>query len=219
MIGVILGPMSTTGSADAGIAGGRDEGPGLWSSFVTALRLIVGWFSVAIATLDLIIEIDRPIGVSDASYLVFHLVWLIGGVVLLALAWIDPRAGRADYAAGGAVTAAGMIIGAIPATTSVCCQSAFSVRHGYPFVFLARPDAGRWHLDGLHAVVDLVFWTFVGLMAVVLVALVRRSPARPTAPAPDDRARDGREPGERQYIEHRGHAEEQADQKTVGPLP
>jgi hypothetical protein len=207
--------MSTTGSADAGIAGERDQGPGLWSSFVTALRLIVGWFSVAIATLDLIIEIDRPIGVSDASYLVFHVVWLIGGVVLLALAWIDPRAGRAGYLAGGAVTAGGMIIGAIPATTSVCCQPAFSVRHGYPFVFVARQDAGPWHLDGLHAVVDLVFWAFVGLMAVVLVSLVRRS----TAPAPGDRAPDERAQEQRQYIEHRGHAQEQVDQKTVGPLP
>jgi hypothetical protein len=214
VIGVILGPMSTTGSADAGITGGRDEGPGLWMSLVTALRLIVGWFSVAIAALDLIIEIDRPIGVSDGSYLVFHVVWLVGGMVLLGLDWIDPRPDRVGYVAGGAVTVAGMVIAAVPATTSVCCQSAFSVRHGYPFVFVARQDAGPWHLDSPHAIVDLMFWAFLGLMVLVVVARLRRSPVRPEAPAPVESA-----PEERHYLERPRNVEEQVDQKTVGPLP
>jgi hypothetical protein len=32
----------------------EDEAPGLWTSFGTALRLIVGWFCVAIGVLNLL---------------------------------------------------------------------------------------------------------------------------------------------------------------------
>jgi hypothetical protein len=203
--------MSAT--ADAGTS--ANQHAGLWASFATAVRLIVGWFSVLLAALDLIIEIDRPIGVSDGPYLVFHVVWLVGGMTLVALAWIDPRPGRAGYVAAAAVTVAGTITGAVPATTSVCCMSGFPVRHGYPFIFLARQDAGPWQFGGPHLLADLMFWAFVGLMVLVVVALFRRPPAHSPVAAPE-------EPGfeeERQYIEHHGHAQEQVDQRTVGPLP
>jgi hypothetical protein len=188
-------------------------GPGLW----TALRLIAGWLSVAMGAFDLITELDRPSGVSDGPYLVFHGVWLAGGIILLALARIGPEPRVAGYVAGAVVTVAGMIISAVPATTSVCCMSAFAVRHGYPFVFLARDagpdDARRWHLSSGHALADLVFWACLGLIALIVVSFARR-PARTATSAPQ--APQGPpEPEERQDIEHRG----QPRRRTVGPLP
>jgi membrane protein implicated in regulation of membrane protease activity len=93
--------------------------------------------------------------------------------------------------------------------------SALSVRHGYPFGFLVRNEgaAGRSHVDTPHAIADVIFWAYLGLMVLVVVSLLRR--VRKTQQAPEQPA----EQEERQYIEHRGHAGEQAHQKTVGPLP
>jgi hypothetical protein len=218
--------MTATGNADADPSPDEDgeaEAPGLWISLVMALRLSVGWSCVTIGVLDLIAEIDRPHGVPDGPYLIFHAVWLVGGLLLLALPSIRPNPGTAGYVAGGVLTAAGMIVSAVPATTTVCCLSAFPVRHGYPFIFLARNvgagDAGRWHVDGPHALADLVFWAFLGLMVLVAISLFRRAPETPAAPEPPEPRAERHEQEERQYLEHRGHAAEQADQKTVGPLP
>jgi hypothetical protein len=169
--------------------------------------------------LNLTDEIGRPSGASDVPYLVFHAVVLVGGVVLLALDWIGPKPGTAGYVAAGAVAGAGMII------------SALSVRHGYPFAFVARDD-GVGETDTLHAVADLIFWAYLGLMVVVVVSLFRRAPkADRRARKADRRVRKAKQPpdrhapeqpadhGERQYIEHHGHTADQAQQKTVGPLP
>jgi hypothetical protein len=185
-------------------AADEEAAPGLWTSFATALRLIIGWFCVTIGALNLIAEIDRPPGTPDEPYLIFHAVWLVGGILLLALASIGPNPGPAGYVAGGLVAAAGMIVSAVPATTTVCCLSAFPVRHGYPFTFLARDvGAGRWHLDNQHALADLTFWALLGLIVLVAISLFRPTPETPETPG------------------KQGHREErqQADQKTVGPLP
>jgi hypothetical protein len=200
VLGAILGPMSATGEADAA-ENDKDEEEAHPAR--TALRLIVGWLCVAISVLNLTDEIGRPSGVSDVPYLIFHAVVLVGGMVLLALEWIGPKPGTAGYVAAGVVTGAGMIF------------SALSVRHGYPFGFLVRNEgaAGRWHVDTPHAIADVIFWAYLGLMVLVVVSLLRR--ARKTRQAPEQPA----DQEERQYIERRGHAGEQAHQKTVGPLP
>lgn len=152
-----------------------DEGPGLWTSFGAALRLIVGWFSVTIGLLDLLVEVDRTARTPDTVYLLFHAVLVVGGILLLAGAWLGRRPGVAGLVAGGVVAAAGMVAGAVPVTNSVCCLSGFDMRHGFPFSFVARDDGGPWHLDAPHLAADLLFWAYAGLFARTVVALVRRS--------------------------------------------
>lgn len=171
-----------------------DPEDGLWTSFGSALRLIVGWFSVTIGLLNLLVEADRTTGEADPAYLVFHAVLVVGGGVLLAAPWLGRDPGRAGYVTGGLVAAAGMIAGAVPVRNTVCCLSAFDERHGYPFSIAARDDAARWHVDSQHLIADLLFWGYAGLLALVVVALVRRltrrraTVAAPTRPRPHTHA-------------------------------
>jgi hypothetical protein len=156
----------------AGVTDDEDEAaPGLWGSFGAALRLIVGWFSVAIAVLNLVAELGRA---PEPAYLIFHVVLLIGGLLLISLGQVAHGTGPAGYLAGGAVLAAGMLFSALPVNNVVCCMSAFAVRHGYPFTFVARNDGGRWHIDSQHLLADLLFWGYAGLVVLVLVTTARR---------------------------------------------
>jgi hypothetical protein len=155
----------------AGTAGSAAEAPGLWGSFGAALRLIVGWFSIAVAVLNLVAELGR---LPERSYLLFHAVLLVGGFLLVSLGRGAAGTGPASTVAGAGVLAAGMLGGALPANTAACCLAGFAVRHGYPFAFLARNEGGRWHVDSPHVLADLLFWGYVGLMALVLVTVTRR---------------------------------------------
>jgi hypothetical protein len=145
--------------------------PGLWHSFGAGLRLLVGWFSVAIALLNLLVEMDR---MPDRAYLLFHVMLLAGGALLVSLGPFAAGAGPAGWAAGGAVLAGGMLFGALPVSGAVCCMTTFAVRHGYPFTFVARNDGGRWHVDSQHLLADLLFWGYAGLIVLVLAAAARR---------------------------------------------
>jgi hypothetical protein len=156
------------GSATGRTAAG-DETPGRWGSFGAGLRLLVGWFSVAIALLNLLAELDR---LPDRAYLLFHALLLVGGLLLISFGW--GAAGRAGYAGFGAVLTGGMLGSALPANHAVCCMTRYSVRHGFPFTFLARDDGGGWHVDSPQLVADLLFWGYAGLIALVLVATARR---------------------------------------------
>ena len=54
-------------------------------------------------------------------------------------------------------------------------MTSFAVRHGYPFVFAARTEDGAsWHVDGERLLADLLFWGYAGLIALIIVASVRR---------------------------------------------
>ncbi|AGL20961.1 hypothetical protein [Actinoplanes sp. N902-109] len=155
-----------------------EEAPGLWQSFGSALRLIVGWFSVAIGVLNLLVELDRADGQPDGAYVFFHFIVLVGGVLLVSLAWIGAKPGIAGYVAGAAVLVAGVVISAIPANDTVCCMKAFSERHGYPFTIAARDAGTRWHIDSQHLLADLLFWGYLGLVVLLTVALSRKVASR-----------------------------------------
>jgi hypothetical protein len=165
----------------------EDDGPGLWTSFGIALRLIVGWFCVAIGVLNLLAEVDRTTGEPDIAYFLFHVMLFAGGLVLLSVGALPRGPGVAGYSVGGAVFAAGLLISSIPVNNTVCCLSAFDVRHGYPFTLAARDGAGRWHIDSQHLLADLLFWGYAGLLALAVVALARAATA-PRAESPEDEA-------------------------------
>jgi hypothetical protein len=156
----------------------EEESPGLWESFFTALRLIVGWFCIAIGVVNLLVEVDRVDGEPDTGYFFFHTMLFVGGLVLLSLPWLGRSPGLPGYVAGGLVAAAGMVVSGIMVTSSQCCLTVFQVRHGWPFAFVARNEAtgeaGRWHIDSQHLLADLMFWAYVGLMVLVVIALLRR---------------------------------------------
>ncbi len=172
--------MSAVGNA--GASPGRpvapDGEPGLWTSFGGGLRLLVGWCSVAIAILDLLVDLDHA---PDRAYLLFHAMLLVGGSLLISLSWSAAGAGPAGCAAGAALLAGGTLFSALPAIDAVCCMTTYPVRHGYPFTFLARHGGGSWHLDSPHLLADLLFWAYAGLVLLVLIALARRA-TRPRAP-------------------------------------
>jgi hypothetical protein len=191
----------------------EDESPGLWGSFFTALRLIVGWFCVAIGVVNLLVEVDRVDGGPDTGYLVFHAMLVAGGFVLLGVNSLGRSAGAPGYAAGALVAAAGMAVSAVTVTASACCLRAFDVRHGWPFAVVARNDAageaGRWHVDSQHLLADLLFWGYTGLLVLVLVALMRRATGRQPAPGHTIAAGTGHAE-QRAYIEH-GQMDQPAD--------
>jgi hypothetical protein len=151
----------------------QDEDAGLWTSFGAALRLIVGWFCVVIGTLNLLVELDR-ITDGDTAYVLFHVMLVVGGMVLLSVSQLGRRPGAAGYTTGALVAVAGLLISSVPVTNTVCCMAGFAVRHGYPFSLAARGAGGRWHVDSQHLLADLLFWGHAGLLALVAVAVVRR---------------------------------------------
>lgn len=171
--------------------------PGLPEMALTMLRLLTGWACVAVGLLDL------AMGLTDPRYLLFHGALLAGGLILLALGHLPKRPGLPGYLAGGAVTVLGLLVSALPGTSSAfCCQSDHPRRHGFPFTAVAA-GAG---LDFWHALIDLIFWACAGLVALVLVTLV--TPARRVA--------------EERPAEPVAHAEgraEVADDENVGGLP
>lgn len=149
---------------------GGVQAPGWWGSLGSGLRLLVGWFSIAIAVLNLTAELGQP---PERAYLLFHGLLLVGGLLLVSFGW-GAGTGPAGLASFGLVLTAGMLCGALPVNDAGCCLNEFSARHGYPFTFLARGAGGRWHLDGPHLAADLLFWGYAGLIAVALLTAARR---------------------------------------------
>ncbi|MFI5496503.1 hypothetical protein [Actinoplanes sp. NPDC051859] len=151
----------------------------------TALRLLVGWFSVLIGLLDLGVELDRFTGSPDVPYLVFHGMLLVGGVLLIYLSSAPVRPGATAALTGGSVLVAGFLLSAVPAGAAQCCLTTYSQQHGYPFAFAARDTGADWTVDYLHLTADLLFWGYVGLIALLVLTLIQR-PGRPpggTVPA------------------------------------
>ncbi len=179
-----VGPATDQHPADE-----EEAEPGLWGSFGAALRLIVGWFCIAIGLLNLLVEVDRTDGTPDGAYLLFHVVLVIGGVLLVGLAWIGARPGAVGYVTGAAVLLAGVVLSALPENDAECCMTAFEERHGYPFTLAARNAGGRWHIDSQHLLADLLFWGYLGLVALLAVSLLRR------AASPDTGRHGVRRPG------------------------
>src|SRR3954454_11451690 len=146
----------------------EDHGP--LASFLIMARLLVGWCCTALGALGLLM------GLGDAHYVIYQVVLLLGGLALLVFRPMVRRPRPIAYVIGGAVTALGLVISALPPDShAVCCQlSGYAHPHGFPLAFLASG-----HLDPWRAFADVLFWALVGLIP--LVALTQLWPA----PLPD----------------------------------
>jgi hypothetical protein len=154
--------------------------PGFLASSVTTLRLICGWAATALALLNLSMGTDTGSGTTDASYLLFHAVLLLTGLVLLGWRRVRRVPGLAGALAGGLVAGLGLVLSTVPSTSVVCCLSEFPVRHGFPFTMFAK-GSGGWQTDGLRLIADVFFWAGAGFLVLVVVSLLRgsRSSASP----------------------------------------
>ena len=138
-----------------------------WLSIPAVPRVMAGWFLVGIGVLNLAVEVD---GGLTGAYPVFHGGLLIGGLLLLTRR--RPRPTTAGLVAGGLVTAAGMVLGALRDSAS-CCMAEHPQRYGYPFPFLGAGDG--LHIDPKYLAADLIFWGCAGLVASTLVTVVERA--------------------------------------------
>ena len=157
----------------------------LWRSAAVAARMLAGWACLAVALLDLGMGIDLGAGTTDRSYLIFHVVLLLGGLLLLGMGRLPKRPRPLAYALTAALAVLAVVFAALPRTSTVCCMRGQAVRHGFPFTFLAWDVGEPQHFSISHAITDLVFWFLLGLLllAVVTQVLPSRAVASPVEPA------------------------------------
>lgn len=163
-----------------------EDEPGFLASTIATLRLIAGWACAALGVLNLVM------GLTPASYVTFHVVLVVTGILLLA----PGQAGRQRppgpaVVAGGTVALVGLAATTVPALAVECCSGGYAVRHGFPFTMLAR-DPGGWRFDTVRTVADLVFWICAGL--IVMLALTRVRPATTRSAEPNATGRHAAEP-------------------------
>ena len=150
----------------------REGGPDdLRTTLVIGARLLCGWACVAVAVLDLFM------GLETGPYLLFHLVLLVGGVLLLGLGKLRKPFSYAVIFALAVVT---LVVAALPATSRACCMRGLDARHGYPLTVLGWDHGQQVHFAPAHAVADLTFWFLVWLLLRVALASLRPHPATPS---------------------------------------
>ena len=187
-----------------------DPGP-LASLFVT-FRLIVGWACFALGVLNL------AMGLVTVSYVVFHVVLLITGVLLLASGRVGRQPSVVAGAVGGAAGLLGLLGTAIPRVAVECCSGTYGIRHGLPFTMLAR-DPGGWRFDLTRTVADLVFWICAGFIVAIVVGQALPARDKPAGKRPVESP--WRSPGHSEKRNTPRHAREAraADDENVGGLP
>ncbi|MCY1140761.1 hypothetical protein OWR29_22410 [Actinoplanes sp. Pm04-4] len=181
----------------------EDDEPGFIASAGATLRLIAGWACVALGVLDL------AMGLTDVSYIAFHVMLLLTGLLLLGAGRRVGRPTRLAGLAGGLVAGLGLVVSALPALSVACCSRGYAVRHGFPFTMLAR-DPGGWRFDLARSVADLLFWLCAGF--IVMVAVTRLRPGRHAAAPPRPQAPQTVAPG---HAEARNTTDRSAEERNV----
>jgi hypothetical protein len=172
----------------------------LRTTLVAGARLLCGWACVAVAVLDLLM------GPGTGLYLVFHLVLLVGGLLLLRKP-LRPF----EYAVITGLAITTTALAALPSTdAATCCMSALDERHGYPLTLIGWYHGQPAHFAPAHTVADLAFWflCWMVLRMVVVRPRTRRPDAHPTHA--EDRATPPPEKADQP---------ERAGDESVGGLP
>jgi hypothetical protein len=164
--------------------------------------------------------LNLAMSLGPASYLTFHLVLLVTGLLLLGSARIRRPPSAVAQLAGGAVALAGLVGSALPALAVECCSGRFAVRHGFPFTMLAR-DPGGWRFDLGRTVADLIFWACAGLIVTMVLAHVLPALERPARKRPVESpwGRTGHAESRNAGHPARPDGARAADDENVGGLP
>ncbi len=161
---------------------------------VTAVRVAgqvlvaaVGAASLLVALIFLGAQLMAP-GPADRTFVLASVVGAAGGAVLLFLHRLGLRPGPIGWAAALVSGVGGAAAGLLHGTAQTCCAFAHLAARGYPFPWLRRgasaetagaavaKTAGRpWHPHWDALLADVLFWAYLGVLAAVLVALVRRA--------------------------------------------
>jgi hypothetical protein len=154
-----------------------------WRTLGTLLRSTLGALSLVGGLTWLLLNLHGP---QVATDVLVGAVLTAGGLVLLMPHRIRLRPLENT---GGAALAA--LLGTFGGLAAVSSQMggmyAYVAARGYPFQWLRRgavaddpetarslAEAARWQIDVTALTANLVFWAYVGLLAVVAVELVRR---------------------------------------------
>jgi hypothetical protein len=152
-----------------------------------ALRFVVGALSLVGGLTWVLLNLHVDSAVLDAAV---GTVLAAGGLVLLMPHRIRlPRRVTAIVMAGFALggTAAGLLV----ERSEVCCDVAYVSVRGWPFHLAARgavaddPEtasrlarSASWSVDAVSLAADLLLWSYVGLLLVVLAVLAHRLRSR-----------------------------------------
>jgi hypothetical protein len=172
----------------------------VWRRVRAAARGLLGALTLVGGFLWLLINVHGTHPVLDSAV---GIVLVAGGLVLLMPHRITlprPITGLTAVVAALAGTTASLAVTATQVTSL-----AYVIGRGWPFHWALRggiaddPDTARrialaadWQIDGVALGADLLLWAYAGMLIIVVGVLVRRA------------TRAGRE---------------QAEQRTVGPLP
>lgn len=149
----------------------------------SGLRSAAGALTLVGGLTWLLLNLQSP---QPAVDVLVGVVLSAGGLILLMPHRIRlPRQWTAVATAGTA--AAGTIGGLVSGVEQTCCMFAYTTTRGFPFRWVGRgaeavtPEAARnlalaenWRIDPFAVAADLLFWAFVGLLAVVVADVVRR---------------------------------------------
>jgi hypothetical protein len=159
------------------------DGLDAWrSTSLTVARVLVGGGSVIIG---LVLGSTNPAAyAADWNVTLFSAMVIIGGVILLAQARRRPQTSRTAWIAGTAVTAGGLIAGAVAPVQRTCCDAVRTVALGLPMPWTtgsgdswsqAVTDAWGGPWDPVSAIANVIFWGYAGMIVLVLVGLTRRA--------------------------------------------
>jgi hypothetical protein len=155
-----------------------------WVVTGRALRFLLGALSLVGGLTWILLNVHAASAALDTAV---GTVLALGGLVLLMPHRVRlPRRSTAAVMTGFAL--AGTAAGLLAAQSRVCCEFAAITDRGWPFHWAQRgavaddPEtaarlarSASWTVDLLSLVADLLIWSYVGLIVVVAVVLVRRA--------------------------------------------
>jgi hypothetical protein len=127
------------------------------------------------------------------------LVFLIGAVAFAAAAFRPALlAGPYTWIAAGGVAVLGLTAGMFASRTTICCAFVVSEQYGVPFPWTGKhaeyeslggdgppetfDEDAVWSVNGFNLVLDVAFWLYLAVAAVMLIQfLIRRVRSRPAS--------------------------------------